>query len=264
MKSTIAQTILVGTVIAATLFMGCEATVPIPRGVSGSGKIVTKEINYRDFTRIEIGSVFEVKIVEGGSYLIKITANDNLFDYINVTQEGETLKIKLTPNYNYRDVTLRAEISLPKLTGVYLYGATEGTIRGFQSSNDFNLRLSGASSLNIDMETGDVKFYLSGATKVIGSLEARNAEFQISEASNIELQGSANKMSLGATGASKVELADFTLEQADISLSGASEANVTVNGRLDIAISGASKLCYKGDPMIGDISVSDTSTIKRR
>jgi len=264
MKRHIAQLILIGLVVPVTLSLGCEATVPIPRVVSGSGKIVTKEIDYRDFTKVEIGSVFEVELIEGGAYLTKITANDNLFDYINISKDGETLKINLTPNYNYRDVTLKAQISLPKLAGLYLYGATKGNILGFQSSNDFELKLSGASSLTMDMEAGDVKFDLSGATTVNGNLEARDADFQISEASIAELEGSARKMALTTSGASKVKLADFTLEQATISLSGASEANVTVNGRLDVALTGASKLHYKGDPMIGDINVSDTSIIKRR
>jgi len=264
MNKIITRTILIGIVISTTLFLGCEATVPIPKGVTGSGKIVTKEIEYRDFTRVEIGSVFEVEVVEGGTYRTTITANDNLYDYINISQEGETLKIQLTPSYNYRDVTLKAQITMPKLSGVYLYGATKGIIRGFQSSNDFDLKLSGASSSTVSMATGDVKFDLSGATTVSGRLNARDAVFTVGEASTVELEGSTRKMVLTASGASKIKLADFPLEQADVTLSGASEANIKVSGRLDVTLTGASKLYYQGDPMIGEIIVSDTSIIKRK
>jgi len=114
------------------------------------------------------------------------------------------------------------------------------------------------------MAVGDAKFEISGATRVSGDLKAHDTEFEVSEATNVELVGSADKMILRASGASKLRLADFPLEQANVILSGASEATIRVSGRLDVVLSGASKLYYRGDPMIGDIIVSDTSTIKRR
>lgn len=264
MRKPIGRIILVTILIAAILLPGCASTVPIPRLIKGSGKVITKEMKFRDFAYIEVGSVFEVELKESGSYLITITADDNIFDYINVSRAGETLKIRLTPNYNYSGVTLKAKITLPRISGLHLYGATKGTIEGFQSSNDFDLELSGASSLNLDMGVGDAQFEISGATKVTGSLKARDTEFIVSEASKVELEGSANKMTLNASGACQLKLADFPLEQADVILSGASEATIQVSGRLDVVLTGASKLYYRGDPMIGDIIISDTSTIKRK
>ncbi|MFC2051733.1 GIN domain-containing protein [Chloroflexota bacterium] len=258
------RTTLLVIAIVAVLLAGCAGTVPIPRLIKGSGKIITKEMQFVGFTYVEIGSAFEVEIQESGSYLTAITANENLFDYIKVSKVGETLKISLTPSYNYSGVTLEARITLPKLSGVHLYGATKGTIKGFQSSNDFNLELSGASSLDLDMGVGDVKFEMSGATGVTGNLKARDTEFDVSEASIVKLKGSADKMKLSASGASKLELANFPIEQADVTLSGASEADIKASGRLDVVLTGASRLYYRGDPMIGDIIVADTSQIKRR
>ena len=264
MSKAITGIILTGILITAILLPACSGTVPIPRLINGSGKVVTKEMNFAGFTYVEVGSVFEVELTESGSYLTAITADDNLFDYIEVSQAGETLRIRLTPTYNYRGVTLKAKITLPKLSGLHLYGATNGTVKGFQSSNDFNLQLSGASYLDIDITAGDTKFEISGATKVTGSLKTDDAEFRVSEASIVELKGSANNMILNASGASKLKLTDFPVTQADVTLSGASEVTTKVSGRLDVILTGAAKLRYKGDPMIGNIMVSDTSTIERR
>ncbi|MFC1985464.1 head GIN domain-containing protein [Chloroflexota bacterium] len=264
MRKVTARIILTGILIAPILLLGCARTVPIPRLIKGSGKVVTQEMKFMDFTYVEAGSVFEVEIQESSSYLTAITANENLFDYIKVSQEGETLKIRLTPTYNYSGLTLKAKITMPKLSGVRLHGATKGTIKGFQSSNDFDLELSGASSLDLDMEAGDTKFEMSGATKIVGTLEARDTEFRVSEASIVELEGSADKMTLSASGASKLKLVDFPVEQAIVTLGGASEATIQASRRLDVILTGASKLYYKGDPMIGDIMISDTSEIKRK
>ncbi len=264
MRKAITQTILIGILIMAIILPGCSRTVPIPRLINGSGKIVTKEMSFIDFAYIEVGSVFEVELIESGSYLTTITADDNLFDYIEVSQEGETLRIRLAPTYNYSGVTLKAEIALPKLSGLHLYGATNGTVKGFQSSNEFNLQLSGASYLYMDMEAGDTKFEISGATRVTGSLKARDTEFRVSEASKVELEGSSNKMTLNASGASKLNLADFPVDQADVTLSGASEVTLNTKGRLDAVLSDASTLYFTGNPTMGDISVTGASTIKHK
>lgn len=264
MERRVTRTILIAILIAAISLPGCTGTIPIPRQVSGSGKIVTKELGFSDFNRVQVGSVFEVEVIQSGSYGVAITANENLFEYIEVSQEGETLTIHLTPSYNYSNVTLKAQVALPGLSGLRLYGATRGTIGGFQSSSDFDLELSGASSVDMDMVTGDVRFEISGAATVTGDLKAYDAEFDVSAASRVKLRGSAGKMTLNASGASRLDLATFPLAEADVVLTGASEATVAVSGRLDVVLTGASTLYYRGDPMIGNIMVSDTSSIKRR
>ena len=85
MRKSITRNTLVVILIVAILLPGCSGTVPIPRLIKGSGRVVTQEMKFMGFTCIEVGSVFEVEIQESGSYLTAITADENLFDYINVS-----------------------------------------------------------------------------------------------------------------------------------------------------------------------------------
>ncbi len=193
-----------------------------------------------------------------------------MFDYIEVSKVGGTLKIYLKPRHIFTDFTLgaktlRVEITMPALYGLNLSGASKGTVTGFKSSKDFNLNVSGASSLDIDdMEVGDAEVEVSGASKVTGSVNASDVRFEVSGASEVELEGSANNIILTASGASKVKLADLPLNNADVKLSGASEATVNAKGRLDTALSGASRLYFQGNPTMGNISVTGASTIKHK
>lgn len=57
--------------------------------VIGSGDLVTEEKDVSDFTIVEVGSGFEVEITQSSSYSINITADDNLFDYIQVSKTGD-------------------------------------------------------------------------------------------------------------------------------------------------------------------------------
>ncbi|GAI07881.1 unnamed protein product, partial [marine sediment metagenome] len=67
---------------------------------------------------------------------------------------------------------------------------------------------------------------------------------------------------LKASGASKVTLDDFPVDDANVHLSGASEATLNVKGRLDCAVTAASRLYFQGNPTMGNISVTGASTIK--
>jgi len=74
--------------------------------VAGSGTIVTEKNEFTDFTVVEVGWGFEVKIDQSDSYSIDITADDNMFDYIEVSQTGNTLTIDLKWGYSYQNTTL--------------------------------------------------------------------------------------------------------------------------------------------------------------
>ena len=259
MRKTVISIILVVALVTSALLSGCLFGV-----ATGSGNLVIKEMDFSDFTRIEVGHAFEVEITQSSSYSVSITADDNLFEHIQVSKSGETLKIGLKSVYGYRSVTLRAKITMPELHELDLSGATHGTAQGLSSSHDFVLDLSGASSLGmVGMSAGDIELDLSGASVVTGSLSAVDAQFDLSGASQVELEGSANNMLITASGASHLELADFPVRNAGVNLSGASEAIVNLCGKLNAALSGGSQLLYIGEPILGDPNISGGSVMEK-
>ena len=233
--------------------------------VKGSGVLKTEEMDFSDFTRVEVGGAFEVEIVQSDRFSVSITADDNLFDYIQVSKHGSTLKIGVKPAVIFHSATHRAEIAMPELLNLELSGATHGTVAGFESVEDLDIEVSGASSLELEgIMAGDMIFDISGASQVTGEVDADNIEFDVSGASTVRLQGMAGDMELDLSGASNAELEDFPVSDADVNLSGASRATVNVNGRLDVELSGASKLTYTGNPIIGDVVRSGASTMQSK
>src|SRR5271154_3274198 len=85
MKSAIVA--VLGLVIAAA--SGCLTT----DGIVGSGKIETREMKVADFTAVDVEGAFQVEVQRGTAFRTEITADDNLFDTIQVRREGSTLKI---------------------------------------------------------------------------------------------------------------------------------------------------------------------------
>lgn len=207
----------------------------------------TEEFNFSDFTRVAVGGAFEVEVVHSNSYSVSVTADDSLFKNLKVTREGETLKVGHSKHIGWRVRTSRpkAKITMPVLNELKLSGASKGTVSGFNSLEDFKLNLSGASS-------------------VTGDITASNAEIDCSGASRVELTGSAENAVIEASGASRMELAGFSVHDAAIKLSGASRSTVKLDGTLNAKLSGASKLRWIGNPIVGDIKTSGASTLSNK
>ncbi len=214
--------------------------------IEGSGKLVTKEMKVADFASVDVGNVFSVEIIQGDSFRTAVTADDNLFEYIKVQKEGTELRVRLdSEGKSFRDMTLKAAITMPSLSGLNLAGASRAAIKGFKGGKAFRTRVSGASRLKGDIETADLRLEMVGASR-------------------IELQGSAKTATLTATGASDFRLADLPLGQATVRLTGASHAAIQVKDKLDYTLTGASNLEYRGKPTLGEKKVTGASSVKHK
>jgi len=241
--------VLIVTIIVGIVVVAAAAAVFLrlwhPLGhVVGSGSLATEPKDFTDFTTVEAGWGFEVRIDHADSHSVKITADDNMFDYIEISQTGDTITIGLKWGYSYQDVTLRADITMPQLHELRFSGGTHGSIEGFDSSHEFEVELSGGSHLSGGFTTSeDVQFALSGGSHLI------------------ELEGAANNLRISASGGSRLDLPEFSVHNATINLSGGSSATVNLDGILDGNLSGGSHLKYLGDPTIVDVNTSGGSTV---
>jgi len=227
----------------------------------------TEKMDFRDFTHVDAGHACELEVICSDSYSVSVTADDDTIKSVEVTKEGETLKIRRSLSL-FRGLisgTFSVKITMPVLRGLDLSGASKGTVSGFSSKSSLGANLKGASSLAmLNMSAGDMKFKLSGASKVTGQIKGADAEFNLSGASKVELEGSAGNIVIDASGASHVDLTGFHVDSANVKLSGASHSTVNTDGQLDADLSGASKLHWLGKPIMGDMKTSGASTISNK
>jgi hypothetical protein len=237
--------IIVAIVAAAAVICTLLIVRGWPGGLIGSGNLETEDYAFTNFTRVEISSAFQFEIQQSSSYNVSVTADDNVMDYVRVSQDGQTLKIKLGTVTWFGPATLRASVTMPQLRGLSVSGASRGDIYDFSSTEDVDITVSGASRVN-------------------GDITAGNIEFEISGASTVQLEGSANDIVAGVSGASRFNLGGFTVTNADVDFSGASSGTINLTGRLDADLSGASRLSYIGEPTMGDINTSGASTLSKK
>jgi len=239
MKRIIALSLVIA-LFASVLLSGC-----IPVTVTGSGKLITESFDFNDFNEVKAESGFQLEITESSTFSIEITTDDNVLQYIKVDKSGDTLKIRTEEFHNYRSVTFKAKITMPDFYKIDLSGGSRADISGFSSSNDFSVDLSGGSRVFGDMTTGDADFDLSGG-------------------SDITLDGTAGDLRVEGSGGSKIRLEDYPVINLDIDLSGGSSATVNVGGILDADLSGGSDVNFVGNPQLGSIDLSGSSTLNKK
>ena len=180
--------------LAALFLTGCAF------GVAGSGKLETRDLPLGEFEAVEAGGSFSVDVTQGSATSVVVTADDNLWEYLNIHNDGGTLHLEMRPG-SYRDAHLSAKVVTPRLRRLELSGASNGTMRGIDlPQGHFELEVSGASTLlNGDLRAGEANVNLSGASSAI-------------------LQGRVDELKVDVSGASHAALEDFPTKNADVQL----------------------------------------------
>ncbi len=230
--------------VAGLLLPGC-IVVQSDSSITGSGHLVTTTLDHTGFTGVAAGSAFHVTITRAEQWSVAITVDDNLADYVEVTQSKDKLRIGLKPNVGIRQATLKAAVTLPELTDLELGGASRATVGGFSSERSLEVEVSGASHLEGDVKSGDTRVEASGA-------------------SHVKLQGQARNLKVKASGASQVNLEQYGSEDTVVTASGASHVVVSPRGKLEVEAAGASSVRYAGTPTSVNSHTSGASSVRAR
>ena len=235
------------------------------RAIVGSGKVVTQEMDLRDFERVSVGHAFQVEIRHDDGYRVTIEVDENVLPHLRVVKEGNTLQIGLERGVTVSgNVTLRGVVSLPALNGVEASGASRVDLSGFQSKADLTIHASGASEISGEIDGGNADFEASGASEIQLNSTVQDASIEATGASKITLSGGGQNLTITASGASPVDLSEFPAKDAKIDASGASNVTVQLTGTLDAEASGASHVYYLGSPVLGKVNTSGASSISQR
>jgi len=262
MKKLFSGIILITLLATAAVFTGC---VRVDMSAK-NGPITTQSYNYAGFTRISIGNTFQLDVKPADTYSINITAGKNVLDHIRVTMDGSILKIDVE-SWNLKSwwrTGTKVSVTMPVLKDLDLSGDSKGSAAGFKSGNPLNLKVSGASEMELDMTTGYFTADLSGASSITGRLTATGSDMKLSGASKINLTGAGGDIKLHGSGASQAFFTYYPVNNADIELSGASDANMDISGTLNADLSGASTLGYSGNPTLGNIKTTGASDLEKR
>jgi hypothetical protein len=233
----------IGCILLAAIVLAVVGVLSSCTGlrVTGSGNIISKTYDFADFTKIHLSYGFTAEVKASNSYKIEVNTDDNLFDFIYVKKDGDTLSIGMKPG-SYEQSQLQATIMLPVLHGMVLSDGGRTNVSGFSSSDDLSIKL-------------------SDGTRLTGSLTAGNVDIGLIDGSRVELTGSAQNFKIISHDGSRAVLADFTVTNASLNIDDGGTISIGVTGKIDADLSAGSHVTYKGNPSMGSIKLSSGSTL---
>ena len=257
----------------------------LEKTIVGNEKIINTTYDYSDFNTLELSNSFNIKIIQSTSEKIIVKCDENIIEFLDISQDKNTLKIKLISGYNYRNIDLTAEVYVNELEDINSSGACKVLMNEFKTENlnfdlsgatkktgnlniskDLNIESSGASKIELTVEVENVNFDFTGATKFSSeNLNVHNLlNIESSGASKINIKGEAKSANLNFSGASKIAAENFIIsENINIKSSGASQISITANKNITIDLSGASKCNLYGKGVISKQSSSGASKINK-
>ena len=161
---------------------------------------------------------------QNGSPALRITTDANLLPYIENDVSGDTLHLR-TREHVWPTHGIKLVISTPTRTGGRMRGAVKLTVK-----------------------------QLSGP---IFALESKGA-------SEVTLDGSIDRLLVDMTGASQLVADKLQAKTAEISTTGAGDADVKVSDTLKVVITGAGKVTYAGNPPTIKKQITGAGSIRHK
>jgi hypothetical protein len=231
------------TILIASLLSSCSL---FEEKVEASGEMITEELEMQDIGKISIADGFDVVYIhQKGKRYLSLTTDKAYREYINTDVDGSGgISISKASEISFSDDELTTiTIYRDSLSSLTVTGGSE-IMADSIFSTDLAIKLSGGSTLEATCKTIKLDIYLSGG-------------------SDAELAGKARNASLELNGGSELEAEDLICRNVSGSLSGGSEALITVNDSLDIQASGGSTFRYEGNPKELKQSVNGGSTVEK-
>lgn len=161
---------------------------------------------------------------QNGSPALRVTTDENLLPYIETNVSGDTLHLR-TREHVWPTHGIKVVISSSARTGAKIRGAVKLTAK-----------------------------QLSGP---VFALEAKGA-------SEVSLDGNVERLLVDMTGASQLAADGLQTKTAEISTTGAGDADVTATDTLKVVITGAGKVTYSGNPATIDKHITGAGSVRRK
>jgi hypothetical protein len=161
---------------------------------------------------------------QNGAPALSITTDENLLPYIDNQVSGDTLHLR-TREQIWPTRGIKVVISSPTRSGAKI----------------------------------------SGAVRLIANqLAGPRFAFQSTGAGRVTLDGSIDELLADMTGASELKASGLQTKTTEISTTGAADAEIAVSETLKVAITGAGKVSYSGNPKTIEKHVSGAGSIRHK
>lgn len=230
-----------GLLLALVLFTGlaCRAVtggINLAGGVGGefirgNGEVITEERTVGGFTRVDLAGIGDLRISLGDTAALVVEGESNILPHITTVVQGSTLVIGIEPGINPSPTErLVYNLTVQALEGIEVSGLGSVEAPALEAQR-FDLSVSGGGNIDLEALTANsLSVNLSG----LGDINVNGGQVQVLDV-NLSGGGNYNGDAMQS-------------ETTSVNVSGLGSSTVWVTGDLDVNISGAGDVKYRGEP----------------
>lgn len=213
--------------------------------IEGSGNVIKQERTVKPFRVIETHGVFNLYLQQKDRDMVTIEADDNLIEFIEVYNEGQTLVIRWKKDINLGEVSkINVYVSVKELER--LETKNVGTIESIGTLRMPQLEVlhAGVGNLNLKVESDYLKI-------------------KITSVGSVALSGLAREMHIKNTSVGSVKAFDLKADILHVDNSGVGKVEVCAEKEIFINSSGIGSLKYRGNAVVKELDANGIGGVEK-
>ena len=208
----------------------------------------SKNFSAKSINEISVSSGIDLYLTQSATESVTIKGNEDLIKNVIVEQKGGSLVIKFKDGISwsrmFKNESIKAYVNYKNIKALTASGGSDVFTQNNLKADALKLIASGGSDLKLTLAVKDLSLTVSGG-------------------SDAELKGSGENLIATASGGSDIDAFAYIVNNAKVTASGGSDANVNVNKALEASASGGSDVSYKGNAALKKTSSSKSGDVRR-
>ena len=201
----------------------------------GNGNIITRDIDVAAFKEISMILPATVNYKVADSYACRVTLDENLFEWIDIYQKDDCLKVEMVKTFQQADVRptkFLIELTAPTLEEISVLGSGDFNFVTPFEAKELNIKLTGSGDVVFE-KTANIHAF---DTDIAGSGSLLSKELL------------ADHMDISIAGSGDVMIKDGRVKKANLSVagSGSIEARCQMES-MDYSVAGTGSISYPDD-----------------
>lgn len=198
--------------------------------IEGNGKLVTREVHVSAFDAIKAEGIYDLKLSQADKESVKIEADENIQELIQVNNEGSKLVIGMK-KLEHKNLKLHDKVK------VYVT---------FRKLSSLDLSLVGNTSSESSLSFDDIELKNQAVGNVALKLTANKLNLKNTGVGNVNLSGKAENAEVVNSGVGSLQASDFVVQNMNIENTGVGSASVNADKNLKVKDSFLGKVRNRG------------------
>lgn len=197
--------------------------------ITGNGQLAKQDRTVDEFRGVDVSGGMHVFLTVGPTHNVRVEADENLMEYIEMEVDGDVLEISSRKDHNLKPKAgIRIYITAPAFDKLSVTGS--GKI-----SSDSKLVSNAAIHTGVT-GSGDIKL----------QVDAPEVHSEISGSGSITLSGATRSYNAEINGSGDIHSFDLLSETSSVDIAGSGNVEIFASKQLDVDVVGSGDVRYKG------------------